>query len=84
MPSLFAILPDGKLICSVHFAYWSASQEDEDVPQWRVACAPNANVNEYLGLPPHPWHRTNDPRAATCPVCLQTPVFQEAMRRLEC
>ncbi len=85
------VLPDGTLILLIHYLFrtpaGTTSLEGEPLVQGpetcKIACSPNllemcADANR-----PWPWRRTDDPRAATCPLCKETPQYKKAMALLK-
>lgn len=62
---------DGRSITLIHFVYSTGGDH-------RIACMPN--MTEFHQTQYHRnHHRTNDPRAATCPQCKRTPEYVAAM-----
>lgn len=79
MPSPVAILENGQMIMPVHFAVKVPCIPPPDVPQYVVACAPQADLQKIVGYPFHPWHRSDDIRAVTCPECKKSAVYEAAI-----
>ena len=48
-----------------------------------IACVPGLPQASSREGQPWPWHRTEDPRAVTCPNCKRTAVYQNIMRHME-
>jgi hypothetical protein len=42
---------------------------------WTVACTPNLAELHAANGRLTPWHRSDDPRAVTCPLCINTPAY---------
>jgi len=73
-----AIKEDGSTVYLIHFAFrWT----DKDV--WRIACAPQATPLCSAPQRPHPWFRSDDPRAVTCPFCQKTEQFKQAKQGVQ-
>lgn len=73
------ITPGGGTLTIIHFAY---PLSDDSPPQYRLACMPNMQSNEFGQTRYHGvHHHTNEPRAATCPACKRTDVFKKALER---
>ena len=70
------LLPDGRKLTLVHFTYRAGSGAND---RWVIACTPNADA--LHGVVGHhlPWHRSDDPRAVTCPGCKWTDAYKGAL-----
>jgi len=67
------IREDGTTVGLVHFAFRVGKQ-------WRVACCFTQGLGDVESFP---CVRTDDVRAVTCPVCLKTEGFLEALQELQ-
>lgn len=85
------ILEDGSGLVLIHFMFQSpagmirlkgiplgASGEET----WKLACVPNMTEMAQAHNRPLPMHRTDDPRAVTCPQCRETQEFREKMAQV--
>ncbi len=86
------ILPDGRQVLLVHFLYQApvGLTEAGGTPlggsgdqTWKIACVPGLTEMHATGGRSHPWQRTNDVRATTCPNCMASAPYQRAKRELE-
>ena len=68
------ILADGSEIIPVHFVY----KDDEDGGLQKVACIPGF---EFQPGQAFPWHRSDDPRSVSCPLCKATQVYVSSSAR---
>lgn len=87
MSTNLQVTEKGDTFIPVHLVFWSPqgviSQEGKPPVAGqkytqKIACTPglsefNATVNR-----PHPWVRTSDARAVTCPACLASAEFRKA------
>ena len=67
----------------IHFSYIRTPEpilpENAGEQPWRIACMPK--MVELHQTKYHPnYLRTNDPRAVTCPSCMNTDAYKHAMR----
>ncbi len=88
MKEQIQILEDGTQVLLIHLVYRSpaglTSSIGEPVapdrpPTWKIACTPNLLEMAATQSRAHPWLRTDDPRAVSCPMCKKTPVFQDLL-----
>lgn len=68
------IMPDGSSIILIHFAYF-----DRENLEWKVACVPNLEEKDMCahGNYLHPWKRSDEPRAVTCPTCKKSRIYEQ-------
>jgi hypothetical protein len=87
LPPQIMILQDGGAIVPIHFTYLApkgvAQAEGQPLPgvveqTWKIACCPNLVEFSARFSKPFPYHRTNDPRATTCPNCKATEAYKRA------
>ncbi len=71
------ILEDGSRMTLIHFAH-RANPLFAGSP-WVLACAPEAVILHGVMGRPIPHLRSDDPRAANCPMCQKTESFRAAM-----
>jgi hypothetical protein len=78
---------DGTEMVLIHFVYRSPaglaySSGAVLNPQadwtWKLACSPNLTEMHAQASRPFPYHRSDDPRAVTCPACKDTEAFKDA------
>ncbi len=92
MDSQVMLLEDATALVLIHFAYLTPPgtvraqglRLGPPLPDaWRIACAPH--LTEFSSAPTRPfvWHRSDDSRAVTCPLCKATDVFKDAVTSLE-
>lgn len=86
--SMNQLLPSGNSVTLIHFVSKMmvppTDSEPEGPPsgQWRIACMPN--MVEFHQTLYHPaYHRTDDPRAVTCPACMKSTAFKESKKNLD-
>lgn len=83
------VLADGRTVTVVHFFTNEkyVVREDQTMMRdtWRevphfIACMPN--MREFGQTEYHPaYHRSNEPRAVTCPECMKTHEYARAMEK---
>jgi hypothetical protein len=92
MPSSFHLSPTGTPILTIHFTYLAlmglteqkgSSLGGSQTREWRVACAPFADLERIRLSTEPPWHRSNDVRAVNCSLCLESEAWRQARRDLE-
>ncbi len=71
------VLEDGSRMVLIHFAH-RANPLYEKSP-WVLACAPDAVILHGMLDRPMPHLRSDDPRAANCPLCQKTEAFCAAL-----
>lgn len=84
------ILADGSTLHLVHFCYQAPEGTHaskgrpltDSRPVWRIACTPHLTELHATGGRDHPWRRTEDPRAVSCPLCKETEQYQQAAQCL--
>ncbi len=82
---------DGSKQLLVHFTFLSPagttkvegmSLGGSGPPTHKIACVPNlVQLSSHMKRS-MPWHRTDDPRAVTCPMCEGTQEYKDAMNAL--
>ncbi len=85
------LLEDGVTeVTTIHFVYLSpagttAIQGQPLVagkPTWKIACVPNLIQMAADRSRAFPWHRSDDSRAVTCPLCKETAAYKAQVVQL--
>lgn len=71
------VLEDGTRMVLIHFSHRVNPLYAES--PWVLACAPDAVILHGMLDRPIPQIRSDDPRAANCPMCQKTESFRAAM-----
>jgi hypothetical protein len=90
----YMVLEDGSALLLIHFVYQAPPgvMRQQGVrlgppapDQWRVACTPRLPEADMSTGPKRQevWHRSDDPRAVTCPLCKETEEFKRRMAFLD-
>lgn len=80
------IQEDGSELLLIHLTFKRGKEYERQEgslmskDSWGVACSPNA-VKLHGTHERGPYQRSDDPRAVTCPMCIATELFREAMAR---
>jgi hypothetical protein len=89
------MLEDGTVIVLIHFIFKSprgiiraqglpVKQIAQRQDSWKIACVPNMQTEDMSQrfMQQFPWIRSEDPRAVTCPQCMQSPEFKAALAKV--
>ena len=81
-----SFLPDGRVQTTIHFVHPVGEADSESVTgsrvRWAMACTPNLIQLHASRGRPVPYVRSDDPRAVTCPGCMQSAEWKETRARI--
>jgi len=82
------VRPDGSQFLLVHYGCQAPAgpaqgEGGEGQQAWQIACAPNLTRVHAGGGRSHPWQRSGEVAAVTCPLCQDAAPYREAKRALE-